>query len=191
MTTTEKIAATYLRLNGFFLLPLFTVFDGAQHNHIDLLGLRAAGSAESINGISLPVDGDLLLCLTKMGATPNETVTGIIVEVKTANERDVITLGHIDYAKRFMNTNHAYPIWFYGSKTESPKIEKDHLRISMQYAMDWIIYRFDKMNGMKDVLAKQKSWAWSEEFLSDLLMLRTYGAFHAKKADDRQKNAKK
>jgi hypothetical protein len=42
----EKIAATYLRLNGFLLLPHFTAFisienKGKYHRHIDLLGFFA------------------------------------------------------------------------------------------------------------------------------------------------------
>ena len=42
MNTAEKIAVMYLRLNGFLLLPHFTVFDGNYQNHINLIGLRAA-----------------------------------------------------------------------------------------------------------------------------------------------------
>jgi hypothetical protein len=36
----------YLRLNGFLLLPHLTVLAGGQHGHVDIIGLRATGSAE-------------------------------------------------------------------------------------------------------------------------------------------------
>lgn len=178
MTTTEKIAATYLRLNGFFLLPQFTVFDGAQHNHIDLLGLRTAGSREVANGHALPVDGNLFDRLMDMGAKPDESPTGIIAEVKTGKVNKDITPEHIEYAKRFINLPTAYNVWFYGIPPEPPTIDGDHLRISLPYAIDWIIHRFDQMMAIKDILAKQKSWTWSEEFLADLLVLRSIGVLN-------------
>jgi hypothetical protein len=48
MNGPEKIAAAYLRLNGFLLLPQFTIFDGQRHNHIDLVGVRCAASVEKV-----------------------------------------------------------------------------------------------------------------------------------------------
>jgi hypothetical protein len=44
------------------------------------------------------------------------------------------------------------------------------------YAIDWIVDRFDQMMCMKDILDKHASWAWSEEFLADLLVLRFFNA---------------
>ena len=57
MNPAERLAATYLRLNGFLLLPQFTSFGGGYHNHVDLLGLRAPGSVERVGTIEFPVDG--------------------------------------------------------------------------------------------------------------------------------------
>lgn len=48
MHLTEKLAGTYQRLNGFLSVPNFIVFGGRQHNHIDLLGLRAPASTEKV-----------------------------------------------------------------------------------------------------------------------------------------------
>ena len=40
MNAAEKIAATYLRLNGFLLVPQFTVFEGDRHSHVDLVSIE-------------------------------------------------------------------------------------------------------------------------------------------------------
>jgi len=56
MNMSEKIAATYLRLNGFLLLPQFTVFIDGEHGHVDLVGLRAKGSSEESAGLTFLID---------------------------------------------------------------------------------------------------------------------------------------
>lgn len=48
METTEKVAFLYLRLNGFFLMPHFTVFGVEKGKHVDVLGIRPAGSEEKV-----------------------------------------------------------------------------------------------------------------------------------------------
>ena len=177
MTTTEKIAATYLRLNGFLLLPLFTVFDGDQHNHLDLLGVRSPGSKEEVNNKAFLTDDKLFEGLEKLGAKPKEKLTGIVSEVKTGKVKGAITAGHIAYAARFLSTDVVYPAWFYKISAQSPFVADNHLQISLPYAIDWIISRFDWMEREenKTALTKSGSWTWSEEFLADLLVLRSLG----------------
>lgn len=174
MTTTEKIAATYLRLNGFLVLPLFTVFDGYQHNHIDLLGVRSPGSKEEVHGTALLTDDKLFSRLVALGAKPNELLTGVASEVKTGKDKGKITQGHIDYAERFVKAP-LFRAWFCNIAKRPPYIEKKQLKISLPYAIDWIISRFDWMEDKKFELTKSGSWTWSEEFLADLLVLRSLG----------------
>jgi hypothetical protein len=176
MNTSEKIAATYLRLNGFFVLPLFTVFDGEHHNHLDLLSVHTPGSTESVHGIPLLTDPNLFAGLEKLGAKPNEQITGVASEVKTGKEKGEITQGHINYAARFVNAP-LFPVWFYRVSAKPPWVEEDQLRISLPYAIDWIISRFDwmELEAHKFTLTKTGSWTWSEQFLADLLVLRSFG----------------
>ncbi len=65
MNAAEKIAASYLRLNGFLLLPHFTVFEGGYHGHVDIVGLRAAGSKEVGGGLTFPTDDKLFAAIPK------------------------------------------------------------------------------------------------------------------------------
>ena len=65
MNATEKLAATYLRLNGFLLLPHFTIFTGRQHSHFDLIGLHPMNGAEIGGRLQLPKDENLFRNMKK------------------------------------------------------------------------------------------------------------------------------
>jgi len=62
MNTAEKLACTYLRLNGFLLTPHFTIFSGENHTHIDIIGLRSKGSKEEVDNFTFPLDDDFFSC---------------------------------------------------------------------------------------------------------------------------------
>jgi len=149
VNTAEKIAATYLRLNGFLLLPHFTVFDGNEHNHIDLIALRAAHSAERVGELSF----------------------AIIAEVRTNKDRDIPSPAHIQYAMNFLGSVPSMPVSFAKDQT-GLKPDPSGLRIGNAYAMQWILQRIKWMDSQKMHLTKTGSWAWSEDFLSDILVLR-------------------
>ena len=114
MNLTEKLAATYLRLNGFLLLPHFTVFTGAQHNHLDLIGLRAANSRERIGDFTLPIDGTLFAMLTQLhGDEAFSSTIGVVAEVRTNDDRRSPTGEHIAYVKHFFGDLAVYRLAFF------------------------------------------------------------------------------
>ena len=89
MIATEKIAVTYLRLNGFLLLPQFTVFIGGDHGHVDLVGLRAKGSKEQAGQFVFPIDERFFKAIDRLiSANPLEEFLGLVGEVKTNRQKD-------------------------------------------------------------------------------------------------------
>jgi|CZKV01.1.fsa_nt_gi hypothetical protein len=176
MNTAEKLAATYLRLNGFLLLPHFTVFDGEHHNHIDLIGYRLANSKELVHGEELLRDTKLFEKLTEMiEMDSNASSIGIIVEVRSNENRDKISDGHINYVRNFLGGIQLERITFCCANT-SFLCDQNGLRIDLKHSFDWIQERINWMEARKDHLSKMGSWTLSEEFLSDLLSLRRIDA---------------
>jgi hypothetical protein len=175
MNTSEKIAATYLRLNGFSPLPLFTVFDGGHHNHLDLLSVHLPGSQETVGRVKLLTDKHLFFGLEQLGAKPNTDNIVVASEVKTGKDKGEITAEHKKYAARFFGASQMFEVWFFQDPPRPPVVEKRQLRISLPYAIDWILERFDSMDDQGLHLTKEGSWTWSEEFLADLLVLRKFG----------------
>ena len=87
MNATEKLAATYLRLNGFLLLPHFTIFTGRQHSHIDLIGLHPMNGVERVGALELPKDDRLFVTIRdRYEIDSRHNWLGIIAEVKTNQE---------------------------------------------------------------------------------------------------------
>src|ERR1700710_1233793 len=101
MNTAEKIAATHLRLNGFLLLPHFTAFDGVHHGHVDMIGLRAQGSAEIVNGNALLIDNDFFTQSAQVLHIddPKSILLGVIAEVKTPESPEHPNEEHVAYVK--------------------------------------------------------------------------------------------
>jgi len=173
MTTTEKIAGTYLRLNGFLLLPHFTVFDGARHGHVDFCGMRAANSEERVKGSVLGRDDDFFkLASTLLEVDALTTSFGVVVEVKTNANQVMPWKKRVDYVRPFLGNSRLLSLSFAKNKNGLTP-EKDGIEISVGHALKWIFWRIDSMNGMG--LTKPGSWTWSEEFLADLLVLRRLG----------------
>jgi hypothetical protein len=172
VNTAEKIAATYLRLNGFLLLPHFTVFDGDDHNHIDLIALRAARSAELVRDLKLPVDEPFFSLVSKcLDVDAIAVSTAIIAEVRTNKDRKIPSPAHIQYAKNFLGSVPSIAISFAKDRTNL-ETDATGLRIGNAYALQWILQRIEWMDSQKMHLTKTGSWTWSEDFLSDILVLR-------------------
>jgi len=103
MNLAEKLAGTYLRLNGFLALGQFTAFDGKQHNHIDIVAFRAPNSQELVDGISLITDDLLFDSLSDLVGYPSRTAAlGIAAEVRTNEDRDEPSDAHIEYVEHFL-----------------------------------------------------------------------------------------
>lgn len=177
MNLAEKLAVTYLRLNGFLALPQFTVFDGRQHNHIDIVAFRAPNSQEVVGGVTLLTDETLFDALSVLVGAPSRTVPlGIAAEVKTKGDRDEPSDAHIAYVGRFLGGVPVTRIAFFDGQ-HTIEQNGDVLDIGMRYAGLWIQRRIDWMLGpeQKIRLTKTGSWNLSESFLSDILALRQYG----------------
>lgn len=184
MNAAEKIAATYLRLNGFLLAPRFTVFGGGQHNHIDLVGLRGPGSNEVVNGHRLPTNDAFFDAIPNhVCADPRNRALGMIAEVRTNDRRDQPTVDQMRYVAGFLGVGTIIPIAFFESR-QAPEWTDDGMRIGMIYALDWIASRITWMNENNGRLTKTGSWTLSEDALADLLVLHRYGSFQRLLADD-------
>ncbi|HBJ85058.1 MAG TPA: hypothetical protein DDZ88_14545 [Verrucomicrobiales bacterium] len=192
MNLAENIAATYLRLNGFFLLPHFTVLKGDRHNHIDLLALRAAGAEEKVPGSatpkSLPVDDQLFGKLDELfqikgkSASSKSNFIGMMAEVRSNRNKDEIDEPHISYVRPLFGNAHLFRALFFRAKNFEMKISgknHDELEIDIIYASKWILKRIEETEKFENLLTKTKSWALSEPFLSDIMQLRDYGLLQA------------
>lgn len=177
MNLAEKLAETYLRLNGFLTLPQFTAFDGVQHNHIDIVAFRAPNSHETVGDDPFLTDDNFFDTLSAIIGRPSRGVPlGVAAEVRTNNRRDEPSDAHIEYVGRFLGGLSVTRIAFFeGAHTIQQQGET--LDISMRYAGLWIQRRIDWMLAPEQNirLTKTGSWNWSESFLSDFLAMRQYG----------------
>jgi len=172
MNYPEKIAGAYLRLNGFFLLPHFTVFDQQYHTHVDFLALRPPFGQESVNKdepIIFPIDNYFMNTISECVNNPKANFVGSVVEVKSGGKKEVPSPEHIEYAKRFFgNEVEIFKLSFY-SYDGKPKKSNDGITVSVKYAKQWIFKRFEWMDDKLKGISKSGSWYMSEENLSDLL----------------------
>lgn len=178
MNTPEKIAQAYLRLNGFFTIPLFTILK-EHRGHIDLLAVRLGGSLESVgidsNQTTLKIDENLL---SKLGVNKDDTI-GLVIEVKgTKRKHAKIDDIKFVYAKLFFgNINHIKKAGFENRENVEIIKRNDHVIISLKYCIRFIKKRFSELKHIEQnlrgrgMLSKEGSWALSEEFLSDLIFL--------------------
>ncbi len=174
MNTGEKIAALYLRLNGFLLLPQFTVFCGADNNHVDLIGYRPARSRELVFGRALLRDGRFSRLLTEeLGADSTTTAVGVIGESRGNRNRDEISPEHVRYVSSFLGDLTPARVAFCKAPEDLSR-DQLGLRVDLLYAYRWIQRRITRMERRYGI-HKTGSWVLSEEFLADLLSLRRIG----------------
>jgi hypothetical protein len=171
VNTAEKLAAVYLRLNGFLLLPHFTLFNGNGHNHVDLIGFRPGSSFEEIFGAPALRDTELSEYLTeRMRRDSDRRNVGIIAQVKGNSVRDRITQSQVEYVQNFFGG--IEPVCLTFSLAAKDFGQGDHdLKISLGHAHNWIQRRVTDLEN-RGRLTKIGSWELSEEFLGDLLFLR-------------------
>jgi hypothetical protein len=173
MNAAEKIAATYLRLNGFLLVPQFTVFEGDRHSHVDLVGIRAAGSREIVKGETLPTDGRLFTALEAGGIVhPRDTCLGLVAEVKTNDSVERPSDAHVAYVGPFLG-DLPLVLSYFSESASKPQWVNGCLAMSTSYALWWIFQRVKWMDA-EFQLTKSGSWTWSDDPLSDLLIVGSY-----------------
>lgn len=169
MNTPEKIAATYLRLNGFLLLPHFTVFiAGAQHNHVDLIGYRPRNSEESVSNVPLERDEEFSSKIKELQNDGNEdSSAGIIVQVRGNKTCPDFFEKHDEYIAKFLGSIKPVRVIFHCQKDNISikRGDKPCICISLKHSYKWIQ---DRISWIR----KAGSWELSEEFLADLLFIR-------------------
>ncbi len=176
MNLAEKLAATYLRLNGFLVIPHFTAFDGRQHNHIDIVGLRAPRSQEVVGSMTLPTDDKLFNNISNLiGRSSREVPLGIAVEARTNENRDEASDEHISYVSKFLGGIPVIRLAFFDGE-HTVHQSNQCIDVGLNYAGLWIQGRIDWMLAPERnfKLTKTGSWNWSESFLSDFLGLRKF-----------------
>jgi hypothetical protein len=185
MNMAEKIAATYLRLNGFLLLPQFTVFIGGDHGHVDLVGLRAKGSKEESAGLAFPIDHSFFDSIDQgVCENPLNEFLGLVGEVKTNRQLDHPQREQVAYVRPFLGDVSIVPVAF-SERNGEPTWANDCLEIGNTYALNWVFERASWMNEHLEALTKTGSWNLSEDALSEILVLgRSLGRIRNRPAAD-------
>ena len=177
MNAAEKIAGVYLRLNGFLLLPHFTVFDGDMHGHLDWIGLRAARSEEVGANVPFPTDTAFFDAIPpEVCPHPREILLGLAAEVRTNKERDRPDASQVEYVRKFLGNATVLKASFFESN-HRPTWSEECIEVGNEYALKWIFERVAWMNENHWRLTKSGSWPWSDDALADFLVLYRYGAF--------------
>lgn len=174
LNAAEKIAGSYLRLNGFFLLPHFTVFNGDSHNHVDFLALRPCGGLEKVNTNIFIRDDDLIFHINRITNNSPDFI-GALVEVRSNDRTDLPDERHIEYAKGFFGdgVHHILKIAFRDGNGPI-SLAGDTIVITIKHALKFIFDRIDWINENVDHLTKTGSWNWSEDSLSDIIYLNKF-----------------
>ena len=177
MNTPEKIAGVYLRINGFFLMPHFTLFDGVQHTHVDFLGLRAPHSREECGDKIFPLDDHLFDIFDKISQEKSkERLLSVIIEVKGNKKKEWPGMGHMNYIERFLGTGSIMFKCLFRNQGDSISKSKDNfIEIPLKYAFDMVLKRINWIETNKGGLSKESSWTWSETMLSDILYIKKLG----------------
>lgn len=165
MNSPEKVACLYLRLNGFFLLPNFTVFDGHQHTDIDIIGLRAAEAVERVGQYTFPLDASLTDVL------PMAPFVALVVQVKGTECLSWPSNDQVTYVQSLVGSA-AIERAAVSLGVDGIQKGANGIQIGLAHAAQWIRYRLADMDEHKLSLTKTGSWTWSEPFLADLLLLR-------------------
>lgn len=187
MNAPEKIAQIYLRLNGFFTIPHFSVLS-AEGSQIDLLAVRLGNSEERIgidqNLTALKIDEEFLEIL---GASKSDTI-GLVVEVKGGEKKHAeISNAKFEYAERFLgDVEKVSRVTFERSINTLCKQERggnQHVAIPLSHCLTFIDKRLEEVSEIESrlrgsgLLSKQGSWHLSEEFLSEIIYLKHLGFF--------------
>ena len=175
MNAPEKIAATYLRLNGFLLLPHFTIFTDRHHNHVDLIGYRPRNSEECVSDVPLKRDDDFSNKIEELQNDDTKTLpTGIIVQVRGNTTYPKFHDNHEEYVERFLGIKPVRIIFRRQKKSIFIKEENENrsVCVGLKHSFGWIQERIGEMHSYH---SKTGSWTLSEEFLADLLLIRRIG----------------
>lgn len=167
----EKVTGTYLRLNGFLHLPLFTVFSNGEHGHVDYVALRAKNSVEEAGNVRFLIDEEFFdLCATPDIPDPRAVFLGAVAEVRTNNNREAPSDYHTAYAQQFLGGVPMVRLSFCDCKTPLWRDDDGVVVVSLNHAMTWVRRRILWMQKQGWKFTKFGSWTLSEDFLGDVLV---------------------
>ncbi len=183
MNPAESISSLYLRFNGFFQLPEFTIFRTSAHQHVDILALRPPGGVDyAINRkgerVPLPLDDKLFAAIEKLGvAKPTEKVLGAVGEVKANKSVEEDASENLKAVEPFFGRVDGIVRFNFSGKFGEPRVETDEtgkfIGVGVSYALHWIRGRINRMKNDLEV-NKGGSWTLSEGFLATILLLLQY-----------------
>ena len=178
MNTPEKISLLYVRLNGFLLLPHFTLFNGDSHSHVDFVGIRPANGKEICNSLELPVDDELYKAIDSvLGNGSLRQTFGVVGEVKGGKGAEIPEEKNLKYVQNFLGGLEILGLSFaWGAG--APKSEKRTVLVGIEHSIDWIKSRVSWMDSNLSRLSKSGSWNWSDEYMGDVLYLIKIGKFN-------------
>jgi hypothetical protein len=178
MNTAEKIAETYLRLNGFFTLPQFTLFiKHGVFEHIDIIAVRMAGSCELVEDMPMQVDNEFFDQLSAL--IPENDARNVLLpvaaEVKSNEEKQAPKPERLEYLKSFYGGLEPIGLSFRKMKNgDTVTTDNGVVVVAVQHCINWIVERIEWMKHERGI-AKSGSWNWSEPFLADILVLHDNG----------------
>ena len=153
------------------------MFEGGYHGHVDLVGLRAAGSEEVGGELPFPTDEKLFDAVPRhICELPRNTFLGLVVEVRTNKNRDEPEANQVAYVRRFLGNVPVLKVAFLESDKQ-PAWTDGCMQVGNRYALSWIIKRVRWMDDNHHRLTKAGSWPWSDDALAEFLVLHRYGAF--------------
>jgi len=179
LNSPEKIVSLYLRLNGFFLMQHFTVFFTKRARHTDVLAVRLSNAEERIGDSILEKDTRFL---NELGSPAVDIC--LVAEIKGSRHRelDQEAIDQVrrisEYAGHMFGTTSRIRKVLFRTQTSCIFTSNGVTQISIQHCVKWILDRLadaQRLANRAETYSKLGSWAWSEDFLSDLLYLARAG----------------
>lgn len=176
MNPGERLAYVYLRLNGFLLLPHFTVFGHDRGQHVDLIGLRAPNSVESVDGFEFPTDDLLFDEIAKLVPNPRGCYLGVVCEVRTSDDEKLPSDEHAEYVSHFLGGTPVVKVSVCDYKSDIGLVMEDGVvRVPIRKIVPWFAKRVKAINDAVDGMSKSGSWTWSSDELAELLQWQKWG----------------
>ncbi len=173
MNFAERLAGLYLRLNGFFLMPEFSIFRvGLEkgHAHVDLIGFRPAGSREVFEGVVFPLDAAFYEAIANLCHEPFAENIALVCEVRTNSAGEFPNAERLKYAAAMCGTSSIVSVSCDRSLKNVKFVnEKLGIRIGLLHMIRWIAARISWLDN--EGVPKSASWNWSEPALADFLVL--------------------
>jgi hypothetical protein len=156
-------------------MPHFTTLGEEDYRHTDILAVRLPGSVERVGDVALEVDDSFFKLL---GKTEDEVIP-LVAEVKGGRDQsDDRRKKILEYLlPMFGKCGSDFAVVRFVRNPRSVDLE-DLREYPLGECVKFILKRLESTQTITNEaggLTKFGSWAWSEDFLSDLLYMRNLG----------------